>query len=292
MDGKKYIQRKQVAWATRTGHKPVGSTFQNEGEKNYLENLDDNIFQGLANETRIQLENGDGGETKDFEKNGKHYRPKINALHSSSALVVNLFQYWQKRKDVHPIAYACNLYLKHPADSSPSEIKFEEKFQISKKFSRAPNIDIAIIDFQSKVFAIESKFTEPYASGKHTGIDKKYIDDASFWNGLSNLYELAQKICPDNNKFHYLDAAQLIKHILGLKNKHKKSGFQLLYLWYDVVGQDGAGHRKEIEQFAEIAKRDSIQFSHMTYQEVIIKLAQNFYAGNEEYCNYMKDRYL
>jgi len=50
--------------------------------------------------------------------------------------------------------------------------------------------------------------------------------------------------------------------------------------------------RKEIEQFAEIVKRDNIKFSHITYQEVIINLSKEFYDENEMYCNYLTDRYL
>ena len=49
---------------------------------------------------------------------------------------------------------------------------------------------------------------------------------------------------------------------------------------------------KEIEQFAEIAKKDNIKFSHITYQEVIARLSKEFYDGNEAYCNYLTDRYL
>jgi len=222
----------------------------------------------------------------------------MKAIHSSSAIAVNLFQYWQN-KDVYPIVYACKLCSKHPSktgsiDKSANKIKFEEKFEISNDkslFPRTPNIDIVIADFQSQIYAIESKFTEPYRKS-HTGIGQKYIDNAPFWNGLSNLYELAKEICPDNTKFQYLDAAQLIKHILGLTKNHNKNGFRLLYLWYDVIGQDGAEHRKEIEQFAEIAKGDNVKFSHITCQEVIIKLSKEFYDGNENYCDYLTDRYL
>ena len=134
------------------------------------------------------------------------------------------------------------------------------------------------------------------------------VENISFWDGLPNLYELAKEISPDDTKFQYLDAAQLIKHILGLKNSCDKYNFQikpglngrrlftrsfrLLYLWYDVLGKDGVEHRKEIEQFAEIAQRDNIKFSHITYQEVIMKLSKEFYEGNEDYLNYITDRYL
>lgn len=240
---------------------------------------------------------------------------KMKALHSSSAIIVNVFQYWQK-KDVYPIMNACKLCSKDSSmvdlmfenigsnspkvfpilrEPSANEIKFEAQFKISEdkfQFPYSPNIDVVIKDFQPIVFAIESKFTEPYSSRKYEGLKQKYIENVSFWSGLPNLYELAKEISPADNKFQYLDAAQLIKHILGLKNNCNKTGFHLLYLWYDVIGKDGYEHRKEIEQFAKIVKKDNVKFSHITYQEVIIKLAKEFYKWNKSYCDYLFERYL
>jgi len=289
MDGLEFIKFKQQNWASRKGFKLVGGTIPNRGEKNYLPDLTDNLFEQLSKESLDCFNSGNGNETKD----SKTQLAKMKALHSSSAIVVNLFQYWQK-KDVYPIVYACRLCSKSRSNFT-HKIKFEEKFEISNDksiFPYSPNIDVVIDGLHPLVYAIESKFTEPYNSRKHEGISQKYIDNASFWNGLSNLYELAKEICPDNNKFHYLDAAQLIKHILGLKKKHNKNGFRLLYLWYDVIGEEGVEHRKEIEQFAEIVKKDNIKFSHITYQEVIMKLSKEFYSGNENYCDYLIERYL
>ena len=310
MNGLEYIKSKQRSWAKRKDYNLVGGTIPDKGEKNYLEKLEDNLFQPLTSEILSQFENGDGSETTNIPPR----LAKMKALHSSSAIAVNAFQYWND-KDVYPILYACKLCSKYPSgvdimhenigsiqpkifsisrNPLANKIKFEEKFTISddtKTFPFPPNIDIVIGNFQPQIYAIESKFTEPYSSRKPKGISERYIDDISFWRGLPNLYELAKEICPDNNN-QYLDTAQLIKHILGLKNKHNKNGFRLLYLWYDVIGQDGAEHRKEIEQFTEIAKKDNIKFSHIKYQEVIMKLTQEFYAGNENYCNYMTERYL
>lgn len=318
MNGLTYLQRIQCAWALRTKLEPIGSTFKNEGEKNYVEKLDDNLFQILTQETLNQLKDGDGNETKDYVKNGKHYRPKINALHSSSAIAVNMFQYWQN-KDVYPILYSCKLCSKQSSDEnimfesivsnsiknnsmpeniSSQKIKFEEKFVISddkKKFPRSPNIDVVVDNFQNQIFAIESKFSEPYRykskKKEKKTLSERYVDDISLWKNLDNLYELAKTISKENIN-SYLDSTQLIKHILGLTKNHNKSNFRLLYLWYDVVGQDGFEHRKEIEQFAEIAKKDNVRFSHITYQEVILKLSKEFYEGNEEYVNYLTDRYI
>lgn len=295
MTGLEFIKSKQQSWAYRKRLTLVGGTIPDRGEKNYQQGLNDNLFEQLSKESLDYFNSGDGSETKD----SKTRLAKMKALHSSSAIVVNLFQYWQ-HKDVYPIMYACKLCSKSPSRinniiGSRNKLKFEEQFEISRdksQFPFSPNIDVVIEDVESTVYAIESKFTEPYNSGKQKEIKEKYIDNSSFWNGLSNLYELAKEICPNNNKFKYLDAAQLIKHTLGLRNRYNKKGFHLLYLWYDVIGTDGIEHRKEIEQFAEIAKKDGIRFNHITYQEVIIRLSKEFYLGNEKYVDYLTDRYL
>ncbi|WP_373145830.1 PGN_0703 family putative restriction endonuclease [Bacteroides thetaiotaomicron] len=323
MNGLDFIKSKQQSWAKRKNFNLLGGTIPNKGEKNYLYSLADNLFEPLSKESIESYNSGDGNETKD----SKTRLAKMKALHSSSAIVVNLFQYWQG-KDVCPILNACKLtsrtnkvgyLIKNVGSVSPEkitivpssldyEIKFEEQFQISEdksQFPHSPNIDVVIYTPLSTI-GIESKFTEPYSSRKHGGLKQKYVENLSFWNGLPNLYEFAKEISPNDTKFQYLDAAQLIKHILGLKKNsdeynfcHRpKSGrflshsFHLLYLWYDVIGKGGSEHRKEIEQFAEIVQKDNIKFSHITYQEVIARLSKEFYDGNEAYCDYLTDRYL
>lgn len=291
MNGKRYIQLKQQNWAKRKGLDFVGGTKPNRGKKNYVKDLAFNIYnQHLSEETRENFDEGDGNEREDTTTR----LAKMKVLHSSSALPVNVFQYWQE-KDVSPILYACKLINKRPFNSEtlPNAVRFEQKFEISKDkklFPKTPNLDV-VIEYNNRVFAIESKFTEPYKK-KQKGLSERYTIDKAFWKGIPNLEELANEISPNNNEFKYLDAAQLIKHILGLKNANKKSGFILLYLWYDVIGKDGFKHRKEIEKFATIAKKDNIKFRHITYQEVIVNLSNNFYNNNEDYINYLTDRYL
>lgn len=286
MNGLDFIHSKQQGWAKRKGLNLVAGGTKPD-KKSYLSSIADNLFEPLSKRSLASYESADGNETEDSNTR----LAKMKALHSSSAIVVNLFQYWQG-KDIYPILKALKMV---PAQPSPLnwEIKFEEQFEISKdksQFPRSPNIDVVIHAPQS-VIGIESKFIEPYKSSrKHGGLKQKYVENLSFWDGLSHLHELAKEISPDDNRFRFLDAQQLITRVLGLKKGEQD--FRLLYLWYDVVGTKGVEHRKEIEQFAEIAKKDNVKFSHITYQEVIANLAEEFYDGNETYCNYLTDRYL
>lgn len=294
MNGKKHIQSKQRHWAKRERLDLVCGSKPDKGEKNYVDELAKNIYnKKLSAETKQNFKDGDGNETKET----KTTRVKMEALHSSSALPVNVFQYWQN-KDVSAILHACKLINKRPfnSDTVPNTVRFEQKFEISKNkkyFPKKPNLDV-VIDFNNKVYAIESKFTEPY-NGNPKELREVYLSEQldKLWKGIPKLNELAKELSLTNdNRFIYLDAAQLIKHILGLKQQCGKTGFTLLYLWYDVIGKYGAAHREEIEQFAEIAKSDGVKFRHITYQEVIIKLSKEFYDGNVEYVDYLSERYL
>jgi hypothetical protein len=75
-----------------------------------------------------------------------------------------------------------------------------------------------------RIMAIESKFRESYAD--HAGLRPAYLAHPQIWEGLHNLHRLAEQIVPNDTIFEYLHAAQLLKHILALKNRYGKDGFQ------------------------------------------------------------------
>ncbi len=288
MNGFEYILTKQISWADRNSVRLVGSKII-KGRPAYTENLDKNLFEPLLPETRTEIEKGDGGELKgDSTKSAK-----MCAVHSSSAIGVNVLQYW-KNKNISDLAYALGLCRKD--NKSANEIHFERKFKISDKFKYAPNIDSVILNSENekiKAFGIECKFSEAYSSRSHPGLKEKYLTDIlEQWEDIPNLFDFAKTISPQDKSFNHLHPAQLIKHILGLKKEYGKSGFRLLYLWYDVLGEDGCKHRTEITEFAKIAKQDNVKFHSISYQELVAKLKKEYYNGNEKYIDYLTDRYL
>ena len=285
MKANEYIISKQIQWAYRNNIVLIGSK-GDRGRKAYTQKLNDNLFKPLMVEVRNNFTQADGRELTGNPC-------KMQAVHSSSALSVNIFQYWKKIKQVPAIATACG--FDSTDDSSSQGISFEIKFPISEKFQHSPNIDV-VIDNSSesrfKVFAIECKFSEAYSSGRHSGISPKYIELDTVWDDIPNLLELAKTISPDDNKFTHLHPAQLIKHILGLKEKFGKDKFRLLYLWYDTIGPESGIHLKEIDEFTEITKADNIHFHAMSYQDLIIRLAKNYRKLHRGYIDYITGRYL
>jgi len=206
---------------------------------------------------------------------------------------VNVLQYW-KNKTIPEFAYVLGLCRKD--NKSSQEIHFEQKFKISNKFRFDPNIDAVIYNGKNdkiKAFGIECKFSEAYSSRNHPGLKEKYLTDISDqWKDIPKLFDFAKTISPNDKSFNHLHPAQLIKHILGLKEEYGKNGFRLLYLWYDVLGDEGCRHRKEIAEFTKITKQDKIKFHSISYQELIINLKRKIYNGNEKYIDYLTERYL
>jgi len=285
MNAYDYILSKQIQWAYRNGIILTGSKGK-RGRKAYTENLDDNLFEPLLRKVKGDFKGADGGELTGNPC-------KMQAVHSSSALGVNIFQYWKKIKHVPLIAAACGFCSKN--NTSSQDINFEVKFPISEKFKRSPNIDVVInnsSESKFKVFAIESKFSEAYSSRKCSGISAKYVELEKVWDNVPNLLKFAKTISPNDNKFEHLHPAQLIKHILGLKNKFGKDKFRLLYLWYDTIGPDSANHHKELNEFTKITKEDGIHFHSMSYQDLIIRLAKNYRDIHKNYIDYITGRYL
>jgi len=294
MKAHEHIISKQIQWAVSRGIPLVGSKII-KGRLAYTPELDQNLFESLDSNVRQNFKQGNGNEISTSSSSSA----KMQAVHSSSALSVNVFQYWQKRINyMSVIATACGFCRK--GENVSQKIVFEEKYPIRSNFKIPPNIDVVFHNSDSsqfRRFAVECKFSEAYSP--HKGLKHEYTDLVPVWLDIPNLYELAKSISPNNksdnpndNRFTYLHSAQLIKHILGLKAECGKDGFKLLYLWYDVLGKEGNTHRDEIEKFSEVARADGIDFDSMTYQELILALSEECEQEHADYIRYLSERYL
>lgn len=283
-----FIISKQIQWAQNNGLELIGSKGK-RGRPAYTRELNMNLFWPLTEHVRDCFKQGNGNETV-----GSAESPaKMQALHSSSALGVNVFQYWEGIHQAPLIAAACGFCKKGEVVSE--KIIFEEKCPIKEINRIPPNVDIVIHNMESsriKRFAIESKFTEPYRSGTDKGLKSAYLNVNELWEDIPEIHKFAKSISPNNTTNKYLDTAQLIKHILGLKTHYDKGGFKLLYLWYDVLGKEGAIHKNEIDEFTKIALSDGIYFSAISYQELIISLAKDYRKDHQEYIKKLTERYL
>lgn len=70
----------------------------------------------------------------------------------------------------------------------------------------------------------------------------------------------------------------MLKHLLGLRHEYWQGGhgsFELLYLFYDVPGEEGGKHLRELIEFARATREDGVQFRWITCQEYILRLLKH-----------------
>lgn len=287
MNSYQFIIQKQIHWALRHGIKLIGSA-GDRGKEAYAKKLKQNLFQALSELTRDAFSKGKGGELSP----SKAGICKMQAVHSSAALAVNIFEYWRNYGSIEPVLRACRL-----AQIREAHLEFEAPLPIAdiikrRKFPVDPHIDV-LIRGTSFHLGIESKFSEAYCYRGHKGLKPAYLAWQSLWTDIPASRQLAVEISPIDHQFHHLHPAQLLKHILGLKHACRgKREFMLLYLWYGVPFREGEEHRQEIERFRKIMEEDGIKFQAITYQELILEISRLSRSEHQDYVNYITERYL
>jgi hypothetical protein len=250
--------------------------------KGYLESVDANLLQPLTEKTKRSFENGSGSELQDTPS-----RPaKMKALHSSSALAVNVFDYWVG-KDTSALMSALGL------GSGQVTITFEEQFPTGLKGS-PPNLDVALESSNGHIVGVESKFSEwltPKSRSKGPFKSKYFQGSIGLWEskGLSKTQKLAEAINCREEVFRYLDAPQLLKHVLGMATR-LGSQFSLYYIYFDQQGPESDVHRREIERFDSLVGEE-VRFKARSYQELFSTLRVLGF-DDEYYMTYLRDRYF
>lgn len=285
MNPLQFIYTRQRFWALRHG-----IPFDNQ---TYVAELNDNLFLPLSPGAIQDFQGGAGGELE-----GNMY-----ALHSSSALVVNVFDYWRLYDHIGPIfSTICPHLAHHAVEGLNFEVPVPINWPVPPQGGAIPpHLDV-VIRYRDqadpdtrKIVAIESKFREPYGQNQGTFQDI-YLDPANapLWQGLAPLHDLATQIHAGQVLYHRLKVAQLIKHILGLKSQFEVRNFGLLYLWYAVPGPAAVQHAQEIRGFRQLALACTppVNFRALTYQELIHALAGTQRETHGAYVDYLLERYF
>jgi len=268
----KVLHDQQLAWAHHHNIR-----FNNKG---YTETLDANLYRKISAAAYSAFSAGRG---KEIDPKKKY--PKMQALHSSSALVVNVFDYWLQSNRVRDIAKACGF------TGIAESMQYESKHSTPVKNSY-PHLDIEFRSKGSNILALESKFDEPYGYKTERKIKDNYLRP-DVWVGLNNCYKLVKEIHDNQGQqtfWTYLDTPQLLKHILGLTATYGRRKFTLLYLWYEIPSQESQDHRDQIANFEDRVKDDA-RFKTMTYQTLFKKI-ERIYGASQGYLGYMKTRYF
>ena len=258
----------QTRWAKSKGFEPRNA---------YLTSIADNLRQELSSGARTDFERGSGRE---FRERGIR-PPRLQALRSSSALSLNVFDYWRSR-DPYPLQYSLHLR------DRITRVSFEENFPTGIG-GNPPNIDVLLRLENDQYVAIESKFTEWLTPRERTVEEKYFASGKDIWSeqGLPRCQVVANSL-RDGSSFNHLDVPRILKHALGLA---RKTGFyELYYIYFDWACPEGEAHARELARFIDRIG-DEIRFRAMTYQYLFARLGHSTRPSDEEYMDYLTARY-
>jgi hypothetical protein len=215
----------------------------------YVEDRQMNFIPSVTTEmVKDDYDNGDGQE----------WSCKIRAIHSSAALAANTFGKWKNQPSDLSLLNMSGFDI----------LKFEAKCPTGLG-GTPPNLDV-LLQSQDTVIGIESKLLEPlkqrkpHFSTSYTRNNLPLCEDA-WWNLLLRV----QKWPPS-----HLDAAQLIKHYLGLRKKlaDGKKVFLLYLFWIPLNANkftEYDQHTKELEEFrSSVQDVGAVQFVAMDYLQL------------------------
>jgi len=251
--------------------------------RGYVTSYASNLWKPLSLAAKTSFDLGGGSELRD----GKTRPAKMRALHSSSALAVNVFDYWSVR-DPTPLLEA----LEIGAATEPPH--FEAQFPTGLE-GKPPNLDVAIRLASGITFAIESKYCEwltPKLVFKPPFKAKYFAPISDLWRrvGLSECQSLADDVQGKVERFVYLDVPQLLKHALGLATNVQQH-FSLCYLYYDWPSAESEAHQLEVDRFAARVGRE-LRFRAITYQTLFRRLSHECGPRDDEYIGYLRSRYF
>ena len=188
---------------------------------------------------------------------GHELEGKMRAAHSSAALVVNTFAPWRQSPSTLLLAKSTGF----------SSLQFEAIFPTGLG-GTPPHLDL--MAYGPSPVAVESKCLE-YLTPKAALFSRSYdtIADARCNSPWFGLIEVLRR---DPARYRYLDAAQLVKHALGLMKAPFIEDVVLLYLYWEPVNHaqfaEFQVHREEIASVQAELKDARPRLQSLTYTEL------------------------
>jgi hypothetical protein len=233
-------------------------------EPGYTDTLRQNIVPEVSDAALARiiedLSHGDGAELTADDQG----RAKACAAYSSCALAVNTFGGWQGER---------LRSLRLLGEEGFSRLRFEAKFPTGMR-GKSPNLDL-VAERGRSLIAVESKCLE-YLTPKPPEFRDSYaaqfeeIASPTWLSRFKATARVPQEASP-------LDAAQLLRHYLGLKHAIVRGSAQyesatLLYLYWEPTNAtdfpEFAAHRRAIDEFAAGLEDPHVGFASQSYPEL------------------------
>lgn len=219
----------------------------------YLSAPVQNLVRDLDSSVLSDFDSGDGGELTGDP-------PKFCAVHSSAALAANSFGLFRLRPKLLSLAGLSRF----------TDARFEAKLPTGLR-GTPPNLDF-FIQSPDGIVAVESKFTE-FLTTKVAKFSTAYgpLVDRVAAPGWRDTY---LSLIDDPARYSYLDAAQLLKHYLGLEQVATRDGVQRVLIYVFWEPQDAphlepfTRHREEVADFLAAVGPSRVAFLPMSYPEL------------------------
>jgi hypothetical protein len=214
----------------------------------YSLRLEDNLIDGVS---RNQFE-------ADYLVGAGHeLGGKMRAAHSSAALVVNGFAPWRERVSTLTLAGVTHF----------KTLRFEAVFPTGLG-GTAPHLDL--VTSGPAPVAVESKCLE-YLTPKTPVFSPSYNTIADGRRD-SPWFQLIDLLRHEPARFRHLDAAQLVKHALGLMRTPFVESVTLFYLYWEPLNYNDFPefqlHRQEIASLQALLPDASPPLRTITYAEM------------------------
>ena len=201
---------------------------------------------------------------------------KFDHPESSARLAANAFGFFLDRPDDLPPLPGCERE-RWPATS----VALEQRVRFPWSGGRHPVLDV-LVTTPSALIGIESKRFEPFR--RYPVFSEAYWRPK--WGDRMKGYEgIRDRLDGEEATDKSLDAAQLVKHALALRTQVSREGAHdgltpiLLYVYAEPEAwptsgkpiDEGAkaGHRQQIEAFAEDVRGDEVRFIHCPYRKLL-----------------------
>lgn len=149
-----------------------------------------------------------------------------------------------------------------------SEMCFEVECPTGLK-GTPPTLDM-VAKHKEGVLAVESKFTE-YSFPKEAKFSHAY-DKLVATLCEDKWRKVFEDLKKNPKSYAPLDAAQLVKHYLGLRNTYPSDKVTLLYLYWEPSNAEKielcVAHRRAIQRFEQATFGTEVKFISMCYPEL------------------------
>ncbi|MHC2584516.1 hypothetical protein ACVI1J_003301 [Bradyrhizobium diazoefficiens] len=194
---------------------------------------------------------------------------KLLSSESSAALAVNAFGWFVERPNMLPAfpSFAVKLPAKW------IEIEYCARFPWNG--GRHPWLD-AVIETDRHLMGVESKRFEPFRDKKIVSLSTAY--DRDVWGArMAPFARMRDILRAGDEPFHFLDAAQLVKHAFGLVTDGKRRAKSpiLVYIFAEPKSLNGkdidakmlSDHRAEVTRFANRVRGAEVSFHALSYRD-------------------------